>query len=442
MAFAESARESLGATLVSEPAKLWPMRAFIVGRSYDTYGGGLPLAAAGDLLEEAASRADCGLDHFEATAFLLSPGIAASHLQASQATFEADRSRLPRIRWERSKRKLTLEYESHIATAQEMHIRHNFSRRLVLAAIDELAAFLNDQRPTLAKKAGLDEELFIRTVESLGASVPATDADIETFYHEHRARLKELEALLPWWERLEVDWKRFHPSARTLLNDEFFWSESDEFSPHGNDTGHDLFDDLRRWRRSHAATPPLDFLAHELLRWGFDPAKQDDEIDMYTRDQAAIALAFGLIKLEGSCDPATGDAALAAIGRQQDPSLAERFGWRPPTPDMDAAYAKLRAVLVSIATPSRIRPLGRPHPSRAMQMDNGLANHSRARVVADRFAAMGAPRGTVGYVIEVYPDGAYEVEVSDSAGNTLAQFVANRADLELDVPPESGSVLS
>ena len=91
--------------------------------------------------------------------------------------------------------------------------------------------------------------------------------------------------------------------------------------------------------------PPLDFLAHELRRWGFDPTKQDDEIDMYTHDQAAIALAFGLIKLEGSCDPATGDAALAAIGRQRDPSLAERFGWRQPTPDMDAAYAKLRAVL-------------------------------------------------------------------------------------------------
>jgi hypothetical protein len=65
---------------------------------------------------------------------------------------------------------------SHIATAREMHVRHNFSRRLVLAAIDELAAFLNDQRLTLAKKAGLDEESFIRTVESLRADLPATDA--------------------------------------------------------------------------------------------------------------------------------------------------------------------------------------------------------------------------------------------------------------------------
>lgn len=235
------------------------MRAFISGRSYDSYGGGLPLVAAGDLLEEAAWRADCGVDHFEATAFLLNPGFApsASRDAMSEAAFreefEADRSRLPRIRWERSKRKLTLQYESHIATAPEMRVRHNWSRRLVLAAIDELAAFLNDQRPTLAKKAGLDEELFIRTVESLRADVPATDADVETFYNAHRQRVKDLEALLPWPERLEIDWKKFHPSARTLLDDELFWSESDEFSPHGNDTGHDLFDDLRRWRRSHAA---------------------------------------------------------------------------------------------------------------------------------------------------------------------------------------------
>ena len=227
----------------------------------------------------------------------------------------------------------------------EMHVRHNYSRRLVLATIDELAAFLNDQRPTLAKKAGLDEELFIRTVESLGADVPATDADVETFYNAHRERVKDLEALLPWPERLEIDWKKFHPSARTLLDDELFWSESDEFSPHGNDTGHDLFDDLRRWRRSHAAAPPLDFLAREMRSWGFDPAKQDDEIAVHTHDQAAIALAFGLIKLEGSCDPTTRDAALTAIARLQDPMLRERFGWRQPTPDAVAAYSKLRAVL-------------------------------------------------------------------------------------------------
>ena len=327
------------------------MRAYISGRSYDAYGGGLPLDVAGELLEEAAWRADCGVDHFEVTAFLLHPSFAprtgrdATSEAYFQAEFEADRSRLPRIRWERSKRKLTLAYESHIATAAEMHVPYNYSRRLVLAAIDELAAFLNDQRPILAKKTGLDANLFVRTVESLRADVPATDADVETFHKAHRELLKALEALLPWAERLEIDWKKFHPSARTLLDDELFWSEIDEFSPHGNDTGHDLLDDLRRWRRSHATTPPLDFLAHELRKLGFDPVKQDDEIDTYTHDQAAIALAFGLIKLEGSCDPATRDAALAAIGRQQDPSVAERFGWRQPTPDMDAAYAKLRAVL-------------------------------------------------------------------------------------------------
>ena len=76
-----------------------------------------------------------------------------------------------------------------------------------------------------------------------------------------------------------------------------------------------------------------------------------------------------------------------------------------------------------------------------MQMDNGLANYSRVRTATDRFAAMGDPRGTVGYVIEVYSDDAFEVEVSDSAGTTVAQFVATRADLELDAPPESGPAL-
>jgi hypothetical protein len=57
--------------------------------------------------------------------------------------------------------------------------------------------------------------------------------------------------------------------------------------------------------------------------------------------------------------------------------------------------------------------------------------YQRVRIVTDRFAAERAPRGSVGYVIECYQDGAYEVEVSNpDTGETVAQFVANTADLE------------
>jgi hypothetical protein len=57
--------------------------------------------------------------------------------------------------------------------------------------------------------------------------------------------------------------------------------------------------------------------------------------------------------------------------------------------------------------------------------------YDRVRVVSDRFADENAPVGTLGYIIEEYDDGAYEVEVSNPAtGETIAQFAARPDDLQ------------
>lgn len=59
-----------------------------------------------------------------------------------------------------------------------------------------------------------------------------------------------------------------------------------------------------------------------------------------------------------------------------------------------------------------------------------LGLYSRVRIVTDRFADDGAPRGFIGYIIEVYPDNKFEVEVSNDQGTSIAQFVANADELE------------
>lgn len=57
--------------------------------------------------------------------------------------------------------------------------------------------------------------------------------------------------------------------------------------------------------------------------------------------------------------------------------------------------------------------------------------YSPVRVTTDRFRSEGAPTGTIGCVIDVYDDGAYEVEVAGPTGETVAQFVAREGELEL-----------
>ena len=58
--------------------------------------------------------------------------------------------------------------------------------------------------------------------------------------------------------------------------------------------------------------------------------------------------------------------------------------------------------------------------------------YQRVKLVTDRFASTDdLTTGAIGYVIEVYPDGNYEVEFSDENGITCAQIVAKPDELEV-----------
>jgi hypothetical protein len=64
--------------------------------------------------------------------------------------------------------------------------------------------------------------------------------------------------------------------------------------------------------------------------------------------------------------------------------------------------------------------------------------YSRVKLVTDKYEDEGGHWGMIGYIIEVYGDGHYEVEFSDaSTGTTLAQLVVNQKDLVLF--PENSS---
>jgi Regulator of ribonuclease activity B/Domain of unknown function (DUF4926) len=71
-----------------------------------------------------------------------------------------------------------------------------------------------------------------------------------------------------------------------------------------------------------------------------------------------------------------------------------------------------------------------------------LKPYDVVRIVSDRFIGDGVPPGSVGVVVDQYPDGAVEVEVSRPDGATIAVFSARQDELErvdphsLGPPPE------
>ena len=72
-----------------------------------------------------------------------------------------------------------------------------------------------------------------------------------------------------------------------------------------------------------------------------------------------------------------------------------------------------------------------------------LPNFSRVKILTDKFQNRGVYAGDVGYIIEVYDENNYEVEVSDANGITIALFAAKTDEIQLlpesDTEQERGS---
>ena len=55
--------------------------------------------------------------------------------------------------------------------------------------------------------------------------------------------------------------------------------------------------------------------------------------------------------------------------------------------------------------------------------------YTQVRLTTNKYEREGGSVGMLGYIIEAYADGKYEVEFSDANGITIAQFVAGEEDL-------------
>ena len=127
---------------------------------------------------------------------------------------------------------------------------------------------------------------------------------------------------------VEIDWNNFHPLARGILDDPFFWEYASDLSPHGNDTGADLLEDYRRWNKRHGTESPMNFLAGLFKGWDIKPIDwsitSENDVEQLDKEQpiplrvcneAAIALAFAALKMRASCPADVVTLAMNALKR-------------------------------------------------------------------------------------------------------------------------------
>jgi len=136
--------------------------------------------------------------------------------------------------------------------------------------------------------------------------------------------------------------EKAHPTAKRLMNEEFYWSPIEETAPFGNDDGADTYAGFADWRQTHKAENPKEFLMVQIDYWAypifdlnetnFDKLKPYlKQSDLGTRfmsgiDAAIVSIAFGQIYLEGTVDKDLKELAKTSIKRQLIPEILNLWG--------------------------------------------------------------------------------------------------------------------
>ena len=293
-----------------------------ISAAYDHYGSFGPHPDIADLVESRLSDYGPALQTIELTAHLHSEGATPPTLGGLRSEFDRRLESLPTVRFRRSAHTLSIDFLSECTTADEALRRPQPPEAYAPAAV-EIEAALGLVAKRIKPADDFDLDRFLADVHDAVLAVPDV-TDWAEVRETALARLQAKEAADPWGA-LEIDWATFHPDARSLLDDPFLWSGSDERSPNGNDTGFDLLRDFQAWDRRSPEGDPFAFLAELLRSWDLaflDRRTADDAaIRAFATDepmafdignQAQVATAFACIKVRGACPRDAARAALAA----------------------------------------------------------------------------------------------------------------------------------
>lgn len=241
------------------------------------------------------------------------PGPPRKTLEIIYAEFHKNRELLPKIAFQRARGVVEIDVASELIDGSNWKTeQRQFSLLNFQKVVKEVINALQLLRQQITPKDDFDLERFLQHCQSTITYLPMTDEDLFALKQDvQQARAVRLDAMSPW-ESLGIDWRDFHPDARKLLDDPFYWESADDFAPHGNNTGADLFAAYRSWFKRNAEGDSLVFLQKLYREWGCG-----DTVDQKIADEAVIALAFAELKLRAECRSNIAKLALEVIERQR-----------------------------------------------------------------------------------------------------------------------------
>jgi len=296
------------------------MEFYVMARTYNMYGGHPTLSLIPDFLLSAEDCFGSAISELSVTFNLPHSGPPRPTLETMFAKFHENRKSLQKVVFRRKKGEAAIEVASELFDGKDWEKSRGLSLSLFHAGVTETITALQTLKQRLTGKDDFRLDLFLQHCADAQLRLPTVVEELASLADESTKRRAARKAALSPWERLGLDWRDFHPDARSILDDPFFWEITNDFAPNGNDTGADVLADYRKWLCGNPLGDPMVFFQKQIQRWGYPPLPES-ELDQTVWDEAAVALAFAEFKLRADCRPSVAALARVAIQRQRDQAL-------------------------------------------------------------------------------------------------------------------------
>lgn len=278
------------------------MEIIVSVHTYNTYGGHATLSLVGKYLELEAANFGSAIKELDIHVYF-SGGKISKHLESLSEQYHGYLAELPSAKFYRKKSKFELNFVSEQGSADIVSGYGPPNLELFTNSVKEVVASLQLIKPKLKKTDDFAFDEFNAFLNLKMEHIPKDEGSFEKLQTEIENENIRKQAAMDDWDKLGVDWEDYHPDSRKILDSPFFWSCIDDFSPNGNDTGADVLELYRDWKKQNPRGKGFKFLDNLIEDWGIEwPLNKDDAYSKETYEEMMLGLSFAQIKLEGECE--------------------------------------------------------------------------------------------------------------------------------------------
>ena len=287
--------------------------------TYNTYGGHSSLSLVGEFFRMDLPDLGEAVRELDINVYFRSDKGPQKRLESLYKQYHDFIEGLPSSRFFRKKGKIEINFLSRLGSSDIVSGYGPPKLELFRKGAHEIAGELSVIKKKIKESDDFQVDSFLDIIREKLKSLPRTLEEFEDLKTRVEEFSKKRIESMDEWEKLGIDWDDFHPKAREILDEPFFWDCTDDFSPNGNDTGADVLAFYQEWRKQNKKRPAATFFDRLMRDWDVViPPPPGDEFSVMTFHESIVGLAFSQLKVDGFCETQIRDQALTSISRHRE----------------------------------------------------------------------------------------------------------------------------